>query len=113
MNEEYFDKLLSSKMDEVKDLSIEKSFIEFCVHKFSSYETALKYIMSEKKVQNRHRKLGNLSYDEKLESIKNFNIYKVEEKEFEDYIYSLLSIRLEDKISYFIFYYIYYGKLYK
>lgn len=57
MNREYFDKTIASRIDEAEELGIKETFIEYCVNKFYSYETALKNIMSERKLLNKHKNL--------------------------------------------------------
>ena len=113
MNKEHFDKTIASRIDETEELGIKKEFVEYCVDTFYSYETALKNIMSERKLQNRHKKFGSLSSDEKLDLINNFNIYQSSDLDIDTHIYLTLSVKLDMEITYYIFYYINYGKLYK
>ena len=113
MNKEYFDKIMNDDIYEAIKLGIKEKFVEYCVDTFYSYETALKNIMSERKLQNKHKKFGSLSQDEKLKIINKFNIYRCSEQEFDDYMYLLLSVKLKGKMSNFLIYYMQTGELYK
>ena len=113
MNREYFDKIMNEYIYEAKKLGIKKEFVEYCVNTFYSYETALKNIMTERKLQNKHKKFGNLSQDEKLKLIDKFSIYRCSEQEFDDYMYLLLSVKLKGKMSNFIIYYMQTNELYE